>query len=158
MMMKAVALLKDGSAEITDIARPEAKRGEVLVRVEYSALDSAYEEVASRTFIPGSLLHNLRASPLVAGWHFSGTVEGTGDGTAGLKVGDEGETCLPEFGRRPPPLFSFSKSTKRDFPIRRGARQCSDTSSTTGRLARGASPSTSLCPRTSAPRSPTGSP
>lgn len=89
MMMKAVALLKDGSAEITDIARPEAKRGEVLVRVEYSALDSAYEEVASRTFIPGSLLHNLRASPLVAGWHFSGTVEGKGDGTAGLKVGDE---------------------------------------------------------------------
>jgi len=87
--MKAVALLKDGSAEVTDIARPEAKRGEILVRVEYSALDTAFEEVASRTFIPGSLLHSLRARPLVAGWHFSGTVEGTGDGTAWLKVGDE---------------------------------------------------------------------
>jgi len=88
--MKAVSLLKDGSTEIVEVARPEAARGEVLVRVEYSALDSAFEEVASRSFVPGSLLHNLRARPLVAGWHFSGTVEGAVDGAD--EVGDKGES------------------------------------------------------------------
>jgi len=56
-------------------------------------LDTAFEEVAHRVFIPGSLLHNLKVKPLVAGWHFSGTVVGLGEAGSAeknndLKVGD----------------------------------------------------------------------
>ena len=160
-MMKAVTILKDTSTSVADVPRPTAGRGEVLIRVEVSALDSAYEEVASRTLVPGSLLHSLRSRPLVAGWHFGGTVEGVGGGTAGLKAGDAGERNDVQVWR-PLLLLSPRKSTLTRiifFPsVSRTNEQFSDTFSTRGRPDRGASPSTSPCPRTSAPRSPTVSP
>lgn len=62
-----------------------------MIKVSYSALDTAFEEVAHRNFIPGSLLHDLKVKPLVAGWHFSGKIMSLGGAAAennDLSVGD----------------------------------------------------------------------
>ncbi|KAL9186817.1 hypothetical protein ACHAXT_010537 [Thalassiosira profunda] len=86
--MKVVALPDKTTAKVEETAKPSPKDGEVLIKVAYSALDTAFEEVARRTFIPGSLLHSLKAKPLVAGWHFSGTIESITEGVSDLEVGD----------------------------------------------------------------------
>lgn len=86
--MKVIALDKTATAEVKEAPKPSPKGSDVLVKVAYSALDTLYEEVARRTLIPGSLLHNLKVKPLVAGWHFSGTVNSVADGVTDLKVGD----------------------------------------------------------------------
>eukprot|EP00584_Thalassiosira_punctigera_P024954 CAMPEP_0172561968 /NCGR_PEP_ID=MMETSP1067-20121228/95052_1 /TAXON_ID=265564 ORGANISM="Thalassiosira punctigera, Strain Tpunct2005C2" /NCGR_SAMPLE_ID=MMETSP1067 /ASSEMBLY_ACC=CAM_ASM_000444 /LENGTH=325 /DNA_ID=CAMNT_0013352111 /DNA_START=225 /DNA_END=1202 /DNA_ORIENTATION=+ len=86
--MKAVTLIDKTSTKIEEITKPSPEKGEVLVKVAYSALDTAFEEVARRTFIPGGLLHNLKVKPLVAGWHYSGTVESVAAGVDDWKVGD----------------------------------------------------------------------
>lgn len=88
MMMNVIALVDKSSAKVQEVTKPSPKEGEVLIKVAYSALDTAFEEVARRTFIPGSLLHNLKVETLVAGWHYSGTVESVAGGVTDLKVGD----------------------------------------------------------------------
>lgn len=89
-MMKAVALPDKTSCKVVEIPKPIPNNGEALIKVEYSSLDTAFHEVAHRTMIPGSLLHNLKVNPLVIGWHFSGTIESVADGTvADLKKGDK---------------------------------------------------------------------
>ena len=87
-MMKAVVLVDKTNMKIQDVAKPSPKTGEVLIRVVYTALDTAFHEVANRTMVAGSFLHNLKVNPLVAGWHFSGTVESVAEGVGDLKVGD----------------------------------------------------------------------
>ena len=87
--MKVIELLPDKSTtKVVEISKPTPKNGEVLIKVAYSALDTAFEEVVRRTLIPGSLLHNLKVKPLVAGWHFSGTIESTAEDMRDLKIGD----------------------------------------------------------------------
>lgn len=87
--MKVVELLPDKSTtKVVETSKPTPKDGEVLIKVAYSAIDTAFEEVVRRTMIPGSLLHNLKVKPLVAGWHFSGTIESTADDVQDLKIGD----------------------------------------------------------------------
>ena len=96
--MKIIELDDKAAASVSNHTTPTPKAGEVLIKVAYSALDTAFEEVAHRTFIPGSLLHNLKVKPLVIGWHFSGKILSLGgedtDSSVteqshhGLKVGD----------------------------------------------------------------------
>lgn len=86
--MKAITLIDKTSFEIGETKKPSPNQGEALVKVNYSALDTAFEEVARRTLIPGSLLHNLKVRPLVAGWHYSGTIQSVAAGVDDLKVGD----------------------------------------------------------------------
>lgn len=87
--MKVIALDKSATATVEGIPKPSPKGSEVLVKVAYSALDTCYEEVARRTLIPGSLVHNLKGKQVIAGWHFSGTVESVADSVTNLKVGDK---------------------------------------------------------------------
>jgi len=87
-MMKVAALVDKTTVKVQETSKPSPKKGEVLVKVAFSALDSAFVEVAHRTMIPGGLLHNLKVKPLVAGWHFSGTVEGIDEGVQDLAPGD----------------------------------------------------------------------
>jgi len=87
-MMKVAALVDKTTVKVQETSKPSPKKGEVLVKVAFSALDSAFEEVAHRTMIPGGLLHNLKVKPLVAGWHFSGTVEAIDEGVQDLAPGD----------------------------------------------------------------------
>lgn len=86
--MKAVVLVNKTNMEVQEVAKPSPKAGEVLIKVVYTALDTGLHEVANRTMIPGSLLHNLKVTPLVAGWHFSGIVESIAGGADNLIVGD----------------------------------------------------------------------
>jgi len=91
--MKVIELGDKAASSVSDHTKPSPQAGEVLIKVAYSALDTAFEEVAHREFIPGSLLHDLKVKPLVAGWHFSGKIVSLG-GASGdqavddLKVGD----------------------------------------------------------------------
>lgn len=89
-MMKAIALpdKKTTKTEVLEVPKPSPKVDEVLIKVSFSALDTAFEEVASRTLIPGSLLHSLKVDPLVLGWHYSGVVEGVLGGQCHVKAGD----------------------------------------------------------------------
>ncbi len=87
-MMKAVVIVDKNTVTIQDIAKPSPKTGEVMIRIIYTALDTAFHEVANRTMVAGSFLHDLKASPLVAGWYFSGMVENVAEGVGDLKVGD----------------------------------------------------------------------
>lgn len=77
--MKIIEIDDKAVASVSNHMKPTPKAGEVLIKVAYSALDTAFEEVAHREFIPGSLLHDLKVKPLVAGWHYSGTVLSLGD-------------------------------------------------------------------------------
>jgi len=86
--MQVIDLVDKTSKKVGETTKPSPKKGEVLVKVAYSALDTAFEEVARRSFIPGSFLHNLKVKPLVAGWHYSGTVESVTVGVDDLTVGD----------------------------------------------------------------------
>merc|ERR1712232_774566 len=82
----------NAAASSSNHTRPSPKEGEVLIKVAYSALDTAFEEVAHKKFIPGSLLHNLKVKPLVAGWHYSGIVLSLGGSMANnndIQVGDK---------------------------------------------------------------------
>lgn len=88
LMMKAIALPDKTTAKVVEISKPMPKNGEVLIKIAYSALDTAFHEVAKRSMIPGSLLHNLKVKPLVIGWHFSGIIESVTDGVEDLKPGD----------------------------------------------------------------------
>lgn len=87
-MMKVVTLIDKEKMEVQETAKPSPKKGEVLVKVAFSALDTAFAEVANRTMIPGGLLHSLKVKPLVAGWHFSGTVESAAEGVNDLEPDD----------------------------------------------------------------------
>jgi NADPH:quinone reductase-like Zn-dependent oxidoreductase len=89
--MKIIKLDNKATATVGTHTKPSPEDGQVLIKVAYSALDTAFEDVAKRTFIPGSLLHNLKVEPLVAGWHYSGTIESLGASLPediDLKVGD----------------------------------------------------------------------
>ena len=87
--MKVIALVDKTNMKVQDSKKPSPKKGEVSIKVAYSVLNTAFHEVAYRTMIPGSLLHNLKVKPLVAGWHFSGTVESIAEDVSDLEVGED---------------------------------------------------------------------
>ena len=89
-MMKIIELGDKATAFLSSHTKPSPQEGEVLIKVAYSALDTCFEEVAHKTFIPGSLLHDLKVKPLVAGWHYSGKVLSLGPSVADhdINVGD----------------------------------------------------------------------
>eukprot|EP00980_Cylindrotheca_fusiformis_P003447 scaffold770_cov109-Cylindrotheca_fusiformis.AAC.14 len=63
---------------VVDVPTPSVADDEVLVKVLYSALDTAHEAVVYRG-ISGYFIHsNNKKAPLYLGYHFSGTVEETG--------------------------------------------------------------------------------
>jgi len=78
--MKAISFV-GGKPKVTSTAvKPTPQNDEVLVKVHYSALDTALEPVLQKTFV-GGLLHKL-TDPLYCGWHFSGVVEAVGSKVA----------------------------------------------------------------------------
>jgi len=88
--MKIIEVDNKATATLGSHTKPAPKEGEVLIKVTYTALDTVFEDVAQRKIIPGALLHDLKAKPLVAGWHYSGTIESLGASSKNnkLKVGD----------------------------------------------------------------------
>jgi len=88
--MKAISFIDAKPMVTLTAVRPTPKDDEVLVKVHYSALDTALEPVLQKTFV-GGMLHKLN-DPLYCGWHFSGVVEAVGSKVAhrdfeqGMKV------------------------------------------------------------------------
>ena len=74
--MKAMALNYDGKARQVLLETPQCKSDQVLVRVQWSAIDTAADSVLQKTWT-GTFVHK-KIDPLILGWHFAGTVVETG--------------------------------------------------------------------------------
>jgi len=86
--MNVIDLVDKKTTKVTQKEKPSAEeQGSVLVKVSFSALDTALEDVAERNF-SGSILHNVKVKPLIPGYHFSGSVESVGPGVTDFVVGD----------------------------------------------------------------------
>lgn len=93
--MRAVGWPRADSSEpprLLEVDVPEPGRGQVKVKVVWSAVNRADLKVSSGAFA-GRFLH-ARVSPLVVGYDFSGTVEG-GPEMGDLRAGDEAFGFLP---------------------------------------------------------------
>lgn len=84
MKMNAVSFV-NARPQVIRTEKPTPQTDEVLVKVQFSALDTALEPVIQKTFV-GSMLHK-KTDPLFCGWHFSGTVEKTGANVSGFESG-----------------------------------------------------------------------
>ena len=92
--MKAVHFNKtDKTCKVVEIAKPTPQDDEVLVKVKFSALDTATPDVLSNSWV--SYFLHAKADPLILGWHFSGIVEQLGaaassdHSASSLNIGDE---------------------------------------------------------------------
>jgi len=76
-LMNAVTFkYKSKDTKVVEAKAPEPTKDEILVKVIFSALDTALDPVVNKTMV-GGLLHKF-TTPLMCGWHFSGTVEKLG--------------------------------------------------------------------------------
>lgn len=92
--MKAAELSDYGPAEnfrIVDRPRPEPRKGEVLVRVEYAGL--RWGDIMGRRGIPV----RSQTPPFVPGQEAAGTIEAVGEGITAFKPGDR-VVCQPMGG------------------------------------------------------------
>lgn len=85
--MKAVTFAKSKCEIRPTIPKPKPQEDEVLIKVKYSALDTALDEVIGNTIV-GGLLHK-QTDPLLCGWHYSGVVEAVGAEVSEFKIGDD---------------------------------------------------------------------
>ena len=86
--MKAVQIHTFGGREVlelNDIAIPEAKQGEVLIKIHAASVNPVDWKIRQGYLQP--LLNH--ALPLTLGWDISGEVVAVGGGVIHLKVGDE---------------------------------------------------------------------
>ncbi|MGB2517348.1 MAG: NADP-dependent oxidoreductase [Pseudomonadales bacterium] len=86
--MKAVQIYAFGGREVlelNDIAIPEAKQGEVLIKIHAASVNPVDWKIRQGYLQP--LLNH--ALPLTMGWDVSGEVVAVGGGVIHLKVGDE---------------------------------------------------------------------
>ena len=94
--MRAVVIDQYGSisdVKISDIEKPTAGEGEILVNVKGASVNPADLKVISGKD-GGKFLH-AKISPIVLGFDFSGVVTETGSGTTDFKPGDEVFGFLP---------------------------------------------------------------
>jgi len=85
MNMQALVLNRyDGPLEMTELSRPTAGQGQVLVRIKASGLNPLDTKIRA-----GSAAHAKHPLPLVLGMDMAGVIEAIGDGVSGFKVGDE---------------------------------------------------------------------
>jgi len=85
MTMKALILNRyNGPLELTEVPKPRAERGQVLVRVKASGLNPLDTKIRS-----GNAAHAKHPLPLVLGIDMAGTIEAVGDGVTGFRVGDD---------------------------------------------------------------------
>lgn len=86
--MRAVAIESFGGPErlsLTDIPRPKAGKGEVLVRTVAAGVNPVDWKIREG-FLKGRLPH---AFPLIPGWDVAGVVEEIGESTARFRKGDK---------------------------------------------------------------------
>ncbi|MDN7184386.1 zinc-dependent alcohol dehydrogenase family protein [Caballeronia sp. SEWSISQ10-4 2] len=85
MNMQALVLRRyNGPLELTELSRPTAQPGQVLVRIKASGLNPLDTKIRS-----GNAAHARHPLPLVLGIDIAGVVETVGQGVTQFKVGDE---------------------------------------------------------------------
>jgi NADPH:quinone reductase-like Zn-dependent oxidoreductase len=130
--MKALTQDRYGTAdvlELRDIARPEPRHGQVLVRVVAAGMDrGAWHFMAGEPYLMRLLGFGLRApSVAVPGTNFAGVVDTIGPGVTTFKPGDEvyGATrgTFAEYAVSPvgklapkPPQLSFEQAAVLPYP------------------------------------------
>lgn len=90
--MKAQIINKNGGPEVfelTELPKPEAKAGQVLVKVAASSVNTA--DLMARSL--GPVVDFIPKTPAVLGMDFAGTVESVGEGVQGFAPGDEVYGC-----------------------------------------------------------------
>ncbi len=105
--MKAMALTEYGeNAEFqsTDIAKPEAEPGHVIVRIAATSVNTVDTMIRRMGQEELPLSPDL---PAVLGMDFAGTVEAVGDGVSGFAVGDEVYGCAGGLGALQGALAEF---------------------------------------------------
>ncbi|MBO9413525.1 MULTISPECIES: alcohol dehydrogenase catalytic domain-containing protein [unclassified Ruegeria] len=78
--MRAAVLTEPGRFEVTDVARPNPGRGEVLVRIIRVGICGTDMHIFNGHYAADSL-------PLIPGHEFTGTIAELGEGVTGLTVG-----------------------------------------------------------------------
>mmetsp|Transcript_18100 Transcript_18100/g.49359 ORF Transcript_18100/g.49359 Transcript_18100/m.49359 type:complete len:448 (-) Transcript_18100:201-1544(-) len=80
---------KHPKTRVIQVPKPMAGASELLVKVKYSAIDTAMTSIGSNN-MAASYLHDMKTKPIRAGYHFSGTVEALGPNasTENFKEGD----------------------------------------------------------------------
>jgi NADPH:quinone reductase-like Zn-dependent oxidoreductase len=94
--MRAVVIDRYGSisdVKISDVEKPTAGPGEILVNVKGAAVNPADLKVISGKG-GGKFLH-AKTSPIILGFDFSGVVDEAGSGVSDFKLGDEVFGFLP---------------------------------------------------------------
>jgi alcohol dehydrogenase len=86
--MKAIAMtFHTGETRVVEVPKPKVNAPtDVVVKVLYSALDTATMEVVEKTFT-SSFLH-AKVEPLILGWHYAGEVVTVGSEVELVAVGD----------------------------------------------------------------------
>jgi NADPH:quinone reductase-like Zn-dependent oxidoreductase len=85
--MKSLVFTKDRSKmEVADLPKSTPASDQILVKVEYSALDTVMNYFKNKE-IASYFIHDMKSKPLRAEYHFSGTVEHVGK-EADFRVGD----------------------------------------------------------------------
>lgn len=82
-MMQAIAILGDKSLQLTQIARPEPKAGEVRIAIKAAGLNRADLVQRAGRYPPPP------GAPETMGLECSGTIEAVGEGVTGWSVGDK---------------------------------------------------------------------
>jgi NADPH2:quinone reductase len=85
MNMQALVLHRyNGRLELSELSRPAAQAGEVLVRIKASGLNPLDTKIRA-----GNAAHAKHPLPLVLGIDMAGVIEALGEGVTQFKVGDE---------------------------------------------------------------------
>lgn len=90
--MKVQIINKNGGPEVfelTELDKPVAKAGQVLVKVAASSVNTA--DLMARSL--GPVVDFIPRTPAVLGMDFAGTVESVGEGVQGFAPGDEVYGC-----------------------------------------------------------------
>lgn len=71
---------------MTSVPKPSPSSNELLIKVQYSAIDTAFDSIPTWK---GSFLKDLKSKPIIPGYHFSGYIEQVGKDVTdeGLAVG-----------------------------------------------------------------------
>lgn len=73
---------------VDEVLKPVPAKDEVVVKVKFSALDTALQPIIDKQIPVAYILHKVK-DPLYLGYHYSGTVDAVGSQVSGLKEGEE---------------------------------------------------------------------
>ena len=99
---------EDAVFEMTDVIKPKATRGNLLVRIEASSVNTVDTMIRKM----GKQLPLSPDTPAILGMDFAGTIEEVGEDVEGFSVGDEVYGCAGGLAELPGSLAEFILADK----------------------------------------------